>query len=180
MKDELKNIDKEVRDLEHAVVDSSQVVGWGIDANPENDPVYPMKTRNNGEHRGYAWERPPQQPLTVEVLHSNERPNYAATFGTANPPTGLSGIIRRGAFKYSENSYGHWLPLMLADRIGVVEGVVEDLTRGHIPNIFSELGLKAEWQHNRPRLVRRIAIGAAITSIAILFLRNRKKKDDSI
>ena len=178
MEDQAKNIDNEVRDLEHAVINPSDIPGWGIDADPENDPTYPMKIRNNGEHAGYTWERPPQQPLTVEVLHSNERPNYAATFGTSTPPSGLSGMIRRKAFEYSENSYGHWLPLMLADRIGVVEGVIEDLARGHIPNVFSELGLKAEWQHNRKRIVTKIAVGATLASVAILFLRSRSKKDD--
>ncbi len=81
-----------------------------MDANPKNDPTYPMKKRNNEEHAGYSWERPTQQPLSVEILHSNERPNVTAAFGTSTPPSGLSGMIRRTAFKYSENSYGHWLP----------------------------------------------------------------------
>ena len=112
----------------------SEVKGWGIDADPENDPTYPIKKRNNGEHDGYSWERPTQQPIDVEVLHSNERPNVSAAFGTATPPAGLSGMIRREAFKFSENSYGHWLPLMLADRVGIVEGVVDDLGHAvHIP-----------------------------------------------
>ncbi len=65
---------------------SAQVKGWGVDADPKNDPTYPMKHRTDGEHQGYSWERPPQQPLTVEVLHSNERPNVSAVFGTATPP----------------------------------------------------------------------------------------------
>ncbi len=74
--------------MEQARNDPSQVRGWGVDADPENDPTYPMKKRNNGEHAGYAWERPPQQPIDVEVLHSNERPNLTAVFGTSTPPTG--------------------------------------------------------------------------------------------
>src|SRR5919112_5174945 len=124
--------------MEERRVDPSQVKGWGVDADPENDPTYPYKTRNNGEHEGYSWERPPQQPISVEVLHSNERPNVSATFGTSTPPAGLSGAIRRFAFRYSESSYGHWLPLMLADRVNEVEGVVHDLTSGHVPNILAE------------------------------------------
>ena len=51
----------------------------------------------------------------AEVLHSNERPNISAAFGTSTPPSGLSGALRRFAFRYSESSYAHWLPLMLAD-----------------------------------------------------------------
>jgi hypothetical protein len=167
----------EVRKMETSPIDASQVRGWGIDADPENDPTYPMKTRNNGEHAGYSWERPTQQESDVEVLHSNERPNLSSTFGTSTPPAGLSGMIRRAAFNFSENSYGHWVPLMLADRIGMVEGVVTDLAQGHVPNIFGEMGWKAEWKHNRKSLVARIAVGAILASVGIAYLRNRR--DDS-
>ena len=148
-----------------------------MDADPENDPTYPMKNRNNGEHAGYSWERPTQQPKSVEILHSNERPNVTAAFGTSTPPSALSGMIRRVAFKYSENSYGHWLPLMLADRIGVVEGVVGDLAHGRVPNIFGELGWKAEWKHNRKSLLTRVLVGAVIAFAAVAYLRSRR--DDS-
>jgi len=166
-----------VKDTENKVIEPSQVTGWGVDANPKNDPTYPMKNRNNGEHAGYSWERPTQQPLDVEILHSNERPNVPATFGTSTPPAGISGVIRREAFKYSENSYGHWLPLMLADRVGVVEGVLDDLAHGHVPNIFGEMGWKAEWKHNRESLVTRVLVGAVFASLAVAYLR--RNRDDS-
>ena len=166
-----------VKNTENKVIDPAQVKGWGVDANPKNDPTYPMKNRNNGEHAGYSWDRPPQQPINVEVLHSNERPNVSATFGTSTPPAGVSGVIRRAAFKYSENSYGHWLPLMLADRVNMVEGVLADLSYGHVPNIFGEMGWKAEWKHNRKSLVTRVLVGAVIASVAVTYLR--RKSDDS-
>jgi len=158
-----------------ALVDPTRVKGWGVDADPKNDPTYPMKKRNNGEHEGYSWERPPQQPVDVEVLHSNERPNVSAAFGTSTPPAGLSGVIRRYAFNYSESSYGHWLPLMLADRVGVVEGYLEDLARGHVPNVFAERGWKAEWRHNRRSLVTRVVVGAVIATAAVALLSGRKE-----
>ena len=167
-----------MENIEKRTIDAMQVKGWGIDANPDNDPTYPMKNRNNGEHNGYSWERPPQQPASVEVLHSNERPNLSATFGTSTPPAGLSGMIRRLAFRYSESSYGHWLPLMLADRVGVVEGYVEDLARGHIPNVFAERGWKAEWKHNRKSLVTRVAVGAVLTGVAVAYLSGGRDKRD--
>jgi hypothetical protein len=171
-----------MENIEQTRIEASQIKGWGIDADRDNDPTYPMKNRNNGEHAGYSWERPTQQPTTVEILHSNERPNVSATFGTSTPPAGLSGVIRRVAFKYSESSYGHWLPLMLADRVGVVEGYLDDLTRGHIPNVFAERGWKAEWKHNRTSLMTRILVGTAVASAAVLYLRSGKddsRKDDS-
>ena len=160
--------------MEHIAKDPSQIKGWGVDADPNNNPTYPMKHRNNGEHAGYSWERPLQQPITVEVLHSNERPDVTSVFGTSTPPSALSGVLRRIAFRYSESSYGHWLPLMLADRVSVVEGVLSDLKHGHVPNVFAERGWKAEWRHNRIGLVRRILVRVVLISAAVAYLSSRR------
>ena len=159
--------------MEHTANEPSQIKGWGVDSDPRNDPTYPVRHRNDGEHAGYSWERPPQQPITTEILHSNERPNVTSVFGTSTPPSGLSGVIRRFAFRYSESSYGHWLPLMLADRVSVVEGVLGDLKHGRVPNVFAELGWKAEWKHNRTRLVRRILVRVVLVSAAVAYFRSR-------
>lgn len=154
-----------------------KVKGWGIDRNPKNDPTYPMKDRTDDEHKGYDWERPTQQPIDIEVLHSIERPNVSAVFGTSVPPKGLSGIIRRFAFQFGEAKYSHWLPLILADRVNVVEGIVDDLKRGHVPNIFAEKGMNASWKYNRKGLIRKAVVGAAVASVAMaLMLRNSKTK----
>ena len=160
--------------MEHTAKDPSQINGWGVDADPKNDPTYPMRNRNNDEHAGYGWERPPQQPITIEILHSNERPNVTSVFGTSTPPSGLSGVLRRKAFRYSESSYGHWLPLMLADRVSVVEGVLGDLKHGHVPNVFAERGWKAEWKHNRTSLVRRILVRVVLISAVVAYFRSRR------
>ena len=163
--------------MQKNVIDPSSVPGWGVDADPKNDPTYPIKKRNNGEHAGYSWERPTQQPVTVEVLHSNERPHVTAVFGTSTPPAGLSGAIRRYAFRYSESSYGHWLPLMAADRVGVVEGLLEDVARGRIFKVFTDRGWRADWKHNRPSLIGRVALRvgliAAVTAL-IVAANNRR------
>jgi hypothetical protein len=149
----------------------TRIPGWGVDANPKNDPTYPIKRRVESEHQGYTWQRPSQQAVNVEVLHSNERPNVSAVFGTSSPPSGLSGFLRRRAFRHSESSYGHWLPLMLADRINMVEGVVDDLLHGHVPNLCAELGWGAEWRYNRARFVRRLAFGTLIAAALITSLK---------
>jgi hypothetical protein len=157
--------------MNQRVKDPASIKGWGVDADPDNDPTYPMRQRNPAEHAGLSWERPPQQPATVEVLHSNERPNLSAVFGTAEPPSGLSGMIRRLAFRYSESSYGHWVPLILADRVNMVEGLVEDLRRGHVPNLFAEQGWRADWQHNRKNLAMKLLAGAALAYVAGSLMR---------
>lgn len=151
----------------------SHIKGWGIDADPENEPTYPMKKYTGDDHQRLNYERPPQQPENVEVLHSNERPNITAVFGTSTPPSGLSGMIRRYAFKYSEASWNHWLPLILADRVNMVEGIIDDLRKGHIPNIFAERGWNAEWKYNKKALATKVAAGA-IAAAAIVILLSRK------
>jgi hypothetical protein len=79
---------------------------------------------------------------SVEILESIEQPRMPAVFGTTLSPSGLSGVLRRFAFKFDESEYGHWLNLLFADRINVVEGIIDDLKRFHIPNIFAEKGIK--------------------------------------
>lgn len=156
--------------------DYSHIKGWGIDADPENDPTYPIKNRTDEEQRGYSWERPVQQQSDVEILKSVERPNRTAVFGTVSPPSGLSGMIRRYAYKYSESSYGRWLPLVLADRIGVYEGILEDFSRGIVPNIIKERGWNAQWKYDRKAFVTKIAVATAVTAVAIGILMSQKSK----
>lgn len=155
----------------------SHIKGWGVDADRENEPTYPIKKYTGDDRRRLNYERAEQQPVNIEVLHSNERPGVTAVFGTSTPPSGLSGIIRRFAFRFSEGSWGHWLPLILADRVNVVEGIVDDLRQGHVPNVMAERGWNAEWKYNRTGLIRKAMIGAAITAavVTLITLKNRRK-----
>ncbi|GAA4460372.1 hypothetical protein GCM10023189_35400 [Nibrella saemangeumensis] len=169
-----------VRRKEELAQKFSHIKGWGIDADPKNDPTYPIKKRTDEEQDGYTWERPSQQPVNVEVLHSIERNNTPAVFGTSTPPSGLSGMIRRYAFKYSESDYAHWLPLVLADKINVVEGIIDDFSNAKVPNIFAEKGWKAEWEHKPYRLVTKVAIGVAVVAVAAAFLSRDSDTDNRV
>ncbi|MBO9702814.1 MAG: hypothetical protein J7604_21555 [Sporocytophaga sp.] len=155
---------------------------WGIDADPENDPTYPMKpNRTDEEQNGYNWERSVQQAETVEILKSTERPNLSAVFGTSVPPKGLSGAIRRYAYKNSEGQFSHWLPLLIADRVNVVEGIFDDLKKGKIPNIYAEIGFKAMWKYNRKAAVARIAAHVGIVSaVGLILFRGRIFNDEKL
>ena len=154
------------------------IKGWGIDADPENEPTYPMKHWTGDDHRRLNYERPTLQPQTVEVLHSNERPNLSAVFGTVAPPSGLSGAIRRFAFRYSEGKWWHWLALLAADRVNVVEGIVEDVKGGQFPNILAEKGMAAEWKHNKKGLAMKAGVVLLIGAAAVYLLRDGDKGDD--
>lgn len=165
-------------DIDRTLADSSKdhIPGWGHDADPENDPTYPMKHRNGADYERLNYEKPEQQPLTVEVLHSIERPTVSRVFGTSTPPSGLSGKIRRLAFKKSESTYAHWFPLVVADRINVIEGIIDDIKQGHFPNLIAERGWKAEWKYNRKGVIQKLAITAVVATVAISLLSGKKKK----
>jgi hypothetical protein len=58
----------------------------------------------------------------------------------------------------------------------VVEGIIDDLKKGYVPNIFAEKGLKAEWKHNPQGLVKRVVITAAVTYGIYKWLSSSDKK----
>ncbi|HUR12308.1 MAG TPA: hypothetical protein VM012_13110 [Flavitalea sp.] len=157
----------------------THINGWGMDADPENEPTYPMKKYTGDDHKRSNYQRPVQQVSDVEKLHSNERPTLSAVYGTTLPPTGLSGMLRRYAFKHSENSSKHWFSLVLADRINVIEGIVDDLKRGHIPNLIAERGWSAEWKYNRKGLVQKLAVTAVVVVGIIAFFSRKNKLQSS-
>jgi hypothetical protein len=155
------------------------IPGWGIDADPENDPTYPMKHWNGADHQRFNYPKPPQQPINVEILQTIERPGVSRVFGTSSPPSGLSGMIRRWAFQWNESTYLHWVPLVLADRINVVEGYIDDFKKGIVPNPFAERGWQAEWKYNRKSVLQNAAIGAAVAAGIVFFLTQKNKKAKS-
>jgi hypothetical protein len=153
---------------------TKDIPGWGMDADPENDPAYPMKHTNGADHERLNHEKAPQQPLDMEVLHSIERPGVTRVFGTSTPPSGLSGAVRRYAYKYSEATATHWMALIFADRINAVEGKLADLKQGILPNPWIERGWRAQWQHNRLAFVGKAATTALLITAGIMLLKRKK------
>jgi hypothetical protein len=160
---------------EHKRTPPPGINGWGADLDPAVRPAYPME-RTPPRFINVHWDRlEHQENRGVRVFHSTERPGLTPVYGTAQPPTGLSGLIRAAAFRQSENDLRHWLMLLLADRVNVVEGVIEDLTHGHVPNIFREMGGPAEWKYNRAGFYRKAAVAAAVVGV-LLYMKNRRRR----
>lgn len=151
------------------------IEGWGADLDPQVRPAFP-KERTPPRFINVHWDELEHQPRTVKVFHSNERPGLTPVFGTAQPPSGVSGLIRGAAFRYSENDLRHWLMLMFADRVNVVEGILEDLAHGHVPNFFREMGGPAEWRHNRAGFYRKAAIAGAGAAVLLYFMTRRRRR----
>ncbi len=149
------------------------IQGWGADLDRKDRPGVPMERTPPRFLDGKHWDQPEQQKQNIEVLVSPERPGLTPVFGTSAPPAGLSGMIRRAAFKLTENDIRHWLLLLVADRVNMVEGIGQDLSRGHMPNIFAEMGIKSEWRHNKAGLMRKAAVAAALVGLGYYLLQRQ-------
>ncbi|CAG9168938.1 hypothetical protein CURE108131_09735 [Cupriavidus respiraculi] len=160
--------------------DYSHIVGWGADLDHKHRPAYP-KERTPPRLEGLHWDQPEDQPVNMKVYHSTERPGITPVFGTSAPPSGLSGKIRDVAYRLSENDIRHWLLLLFADRVNVVEGIGCDLMRGHVPNVFAEMGGKAELQHNRKGFITKVAVASLVVAAGYVLLKRngrRNRRDD--
>ncbi len=69
---------------------------------------------------GAHWIRPEQQ-RGAELLARSGLREATPVFGTAQPARGLSGLVRRAAYRIPEHRPGRWLLLVLGDRIDVLE-----------------------------------------------------------
>ena len=123
---------------------------------------------------GMHWHDVVDQPLKMKVYHSVERPGITPVFGTSTPPSGISGKIRDVAYGYSENDVRHWMLLLMADRVNMVEGIGEDLKNEHIPNVFSEMGLKAELKYNPVGFAGKVLVTSAVVGLGYYLLKRRR------
>jgi hypothetical protein len=151
-----------------------RIPGWGSDLDHKNRPAIPME-RTPPRFIHVPEGQPVQQAQTVEVFCSPERPGITPVFGTAEPPKWLSGAMRRLAYKLPENDLRHWLMLLAADRVNMVEGIVEDLSHGHIPNVLGEMGIRSELRHNPAGLVRKALITAAVVGGVMALMKRRRR-----
>jgi hypothetical protein len=92
--------------------------GAGIDAAPENRPGVPREVERRDS--GAWWDRPEQQRPRDGASRDGLR-RATPVFGTAQPPAGLSGAVRRAAYRIPEHRAARWALLLAADRVDVLE-----------------------------------------------------------
>ena len=159
---------------DHIPQDYRTINGWGADLDIKNRPSFPKELPSDVMNvRGDVEER----QLPREKVHlSVEHPDLTPVFGASCPPHGLSGLLRDYAYQFGEGSNRHWLTLMLADRVDVLEHLVGDALRGEPDHYFEEKawGTKLKYSSNRTGW---IALGAlAVGAVAIgVALRNRDR-----
>ncbi len=152
--------------------DHRHIVGWGADLKRADRPGVPME-RMPPRLPGAPIAPPMRQVSTVKVFHSTERDGMTPLFGTPVPPTGVSGVMRGWAFRHSENDLRHWLLLLAADRVNMVEGIVMDFARGSVPNVFAEMGGRALWRHDRAGTIKKALLVSAVFAAALYGLYRR-------
>lgn len=136
--------------------DYRNVDGWGVDLdyhkNYKRELPSDVKTaRGDVEY----WQVPQDR-----VFVSTEHPNLTPVFGISSAPGGLSGLLRDYAYKYSEGTNRHWMTLIAADRIDILENLIGDIFRGRPDNYIKEKGWSANLKYDPGRTKKRMIVGA--------------------
>jgi hypothetical protein len=127
----------------------ARIPGWGVDLDPADRPSHP-KLDLREDLTGAHWVFPERQPEHAPRERSMEHRFVTPVFGTTAPPRGVSGVLRRLAYrKYSEADAAHWLLLMAGDRVDSLGSSVTSVLRGKPDNPVTETGIAAEL-HGRP------------------------------
>ncbi|MDB6092409.1 MAG: hypothetical protein JWN85_5193 [Gammaproteobacteria bacterium] len=125
----------------------SRIPGWGVDLDPKDRPAVP-KEQFKPDATGAHWDFPERQPARWPREKSPEHAFLTPVFGTACPPSGISGAIRRYAYRFSEGRTSHWLLLLMADRIDVMESRVGALLKGRPDSRLMETGVLSEFKRH--------------------------------
>jgi hypothetical protein len=126
----------------------ARIPGWGVDLDPKDRPAVPRE-RFAPELSGAHWDFPERQEEKWPRERSIEHGMLPPVFGTSTPPKGLSGVMRRYAYKrYSEGRAAHWLILMAADRVDALESHVVSFLTFRPDNPITETGVLSEFTHH--------------------------------
>lgn len=125
----------------------ARIPGWGADLDPQDRPSVPRERFDPGG-TGAHWDFPDRQPEKWPRERSIEHKFLTPVFGTSCPPRGLSGIMRKFAYKnLSEARAGHWMILLAADRVDAVEHHLQSLLTSRPDNPITQTGIGSELTH---------------------------------
>ena len=126
----------------------ARIPGWGVDLDPADRPSVPRE-RFDPTFSGAWWEFPERQPEKWPRERSIEHKFLTPVFGTSCPPKGVSGAIRKYAYRrYSEGRAAHWLLLMAADRVDAAGSTLRSFASRHPDNPLTETGVLSEISHH--------------------------------
>lgn len=89
---------------------------WGVDLDPSRRPGVPMmREPQPWPNTRFPPERQPGTPASP--MHGRPNKPMPPVFGTSVPLRGLSGMVRKLAYRYPDHYPSHWLLKMLGDRV---------------------------------------------------------------
>ena len=98
------------------------------DANLDRRPGVPEQREPHAVGHAH-WQVPDRQAVDgVEVIKDAQRDQLTPTFGTGPEPRGLSGVLRRAAYRIPDYEVKRWALLLFADRLDAIEGKALRLT----------------------------------------------------
>jgi hypothetical protein len=122
----------------------SRIPGWGADLDPADRPSHP-KLRYAPDSTGAHWYFPERQPEKEPRERSIEHAFVTPVFGTAQPPRGLSGSVRKLAYRrFSEGRLAHWALLIAGDRIDAWGSHLRSFGTLRPDNPGTETGVRSE------------------------------------
>jgi hypothetical protein len=125
----------------------ARIPGWGADLDPRNRPSVPRE-RFDLTATGAHWVFPEQQEEKWPRERSIEHEILTPVFGTSSPPKGLSGVMRKYAYRrFSEARAAHWLLLLAADRVDAIESHLASFMTLRPDNPITETGILSEPSH---------------------------------
>jgi hypothetical protein len=125
----------------------ARVPGWGSDLDPADRPAFPRERSDldSGAH----WVLPEQQDELTPRERSIEHTRLTPVFGTAQPMKGLSGVIKKFAYRrFSEGKATHWLLLVASDRVDAIESHLASLATLRPDQPITQSGVRGEFTHH--------------------------------
>jgi len=110
-------------------IERKDIPGWGSDLAPQRRPGVPEVEQPPHRQKHAHWDEPERQQGKPSVFMSAVRERPTPVFGTAVPPKGLSGVLRRWAYTIPDHRPSHWTTLILADKVDVLESRVGEAAR---------------------------------------------------
>jgi hypothetical protein len=123
----------------------ARIPGWGADLDPVDRPSFPKEQLDPT----IDATLPDRQPETWPRERSIEHGMLPPVFGTSCPPKGVSGVMRRLAYRrYSEARAAHWLILVAADRVDALENHLRSFATLRPDNPITQTGIRSELTHH--------------------------------
>lgn len=122
----------------------ARIPGWGADLDPSDRPSVPREVLGSTPD-GAHWQLPEDQPERWPRERSIEHARLTPVFGATCPPRGVSGAIRRLAYRrFSEARAAHWLLLLAADRVESKAHALRSMASPRPDNPITETGVLSE------------------------------------